>query len=180
VLSAIQIEDALSSDVGLWSKWTTTADNGDGSVRAELADGIMPDGRPCAGVIRGKSKAEAVGQWFTYVRGQYDARSQRQEAAAIERAETLRASGGGETAAPGELGDGKGPAQADPQAREASLEEVVESKIVAIGRRLPAVEEQIAAAASRLAGLNAERDSLLTERAKATKVLKLLKRGEAS
>lgn len=163
-------------EVLLWERHTTKQGNKDGSVKLTLVEGVMPDGKPCeATLAAGWKPKQAIGVWFDYVKGEYNAREAKQEAAASKRAEAPRAGGERGDQSARVYGGSEIPTAAAVQDREASVEAILESKVAAIGRSLTLVETQITATMGVLESLQREFCELKKERHKVIAAMKALK-----
>ena len=169
--------DALScGDLLLWERYTTKDHQADGSVIVTLAPGNMPDGKPCqARFAAGWKPRVVIEQWYQYVTGEANAREAKQAAEAVERAEASRTGSQREDPAPRIYGGSELPTAAAVQAREASVESIIESKISDLGGSITRVEEQIAATLGALKSLELERGALKQQRSKAVAALKAMK-----
>jgi hypothetical protein len=179
-VNELQVQTILSNQLMLWEQCTKMEWVDKDTVKCELVEGIMPDGAVCRGLIKCKSRRDAADQWFNYVRSQYDARTAEQEAKAAQRAEASRASGGEKDPAPGVDGGDKTPAEASVQDSETSVEDILQSKVAAIGRSIIDYTAARTAKMDELALLDARLISLRNQRAKAVAAIKAMRNTDDS
>lgn len=158
--------DIRDSDVKMWENYTIRKPQPDGSMRAALRSDMYPagwDDKEISGVIKGDNARQMMQAWFGYVKGRINAWESRKEAEALKRAETLAASRQREVATAGILTAGPvAPAIYIPD-REASLESILESKVVAIRGRLSGIETTIANALGVAAASQQQKSDLTRE-----------------
>lgn len=165
-----------SGEVLMWERHTTKKPNPDGSLTLTLVEGVMPDGKPCtANLAAGWKPKMAIQVWNQHVKGEFNAREAKQEAAAIKRAEASKSGGERSDPAPAVYGGSPIPTAAAVQDCEASVEAIIESKISSLGRSLALVEAQIEATLGALKSLELDRDALKAQRAKAIMAIRAMK-----
>lgn len=173
-LKASEVLDG--GEVLLWERHTTKSTKPDGSLELVLADGVMPDGKPCRATLApGWKPKQAIMVWSEHVKGEYNAREAKQEAAAIKRAEASRVRGERTDAAPVFHGGSEVATPEVVQDRQASVEAILESKVADIGRSLALVETQITATMGVLESLQREFTELKKERHKVIAAMKALR-----
>jgi hypothetical protein len=173
---AERAEIVMSKDVGLLEHHTIREQTSDG-LKLTLKEDIMPDGKPCVAVLQGVTKLDGkvVQTWFNYVRGEYDARENKQEAEAAQRKEASRTGGGGAHTGPVLHGGSSVATEAAVQEREASVEAILQAKIASTSRSITFVEEQIAATMAALDGLKKQHVDLETELGRVVRAIKALR-----
>lgn len=175
------IEAVLANQIMMWEQYTEAKwSPGDDQVLCELKPGIMPDGRPCRGMIKAKSRKDAADQWFTYVRAQYDARKNEQEAEASRRAEASRTSRAAEDAAAGVDGGGGEDGETINVGPESSVEDIIKAQVAAIGRSIDVLTAELEKAAAIKQALIAKLERRKRDRAKAIAALKAATRASAA
>lgn len=164
MLSEVQIEAILANDMVLWNSYTEKFEEpASQRVRARLKDGIMPDGKPCIGSLEGRPM-QMVQMWCQFVRGEFDARKDRQEAESLKRAEAHAGSGGEEAQSPGVDGARPSSTTGDLSAPQDGVEGVLESKVAALDRHVAALKEARETAFERFRVLDESYGAAINER----------------
>jgi hypothetical protein len=161
-------------DLLLWERHTHKTPTAKGLV-ARLVEGVMPDGKPCEATFEGYKPKDMIVAWHQFVKGEYDARTNRQEAAALKRAEAPRASSSRKDDTPVLLGGSEVATPQADKARQESVESILESKVADLSRSIARVETQIEATMGALHSLEAERDGLKKQRLKAVTAIRAMK-----
>jgi hypothetical protein len=177
VLSPKEVETILSSgSVMLFEKHTAKTRKPDGLLLT-LVDGVMPDGRPCMAMMQGSKKPDLtmLENWYGYVRGEFDARKDRQEAEALSRAEARPVDSGAVSTAAERPSPSPVPDAEPVPASEATVEEILESKIASLGRLIAKREGAYREAAARLKDMEREVAAAVKERKQAIAALKAVK-----
>lgn len=171
---AVLSAKALSDEMGLWEKYTKKEPRPDGAVLATLHDGIMPDGKPCTGLLKAPNRLALVQMWGNYVRRQISERENEQEAQAARRAEALDVGGGDAAPAPRGPERSPEPAQEARPASEESLEALLKSKVASCSRLVASYSSEVEAATQRLNELRAAKREAERERRRAIAALKAI------
>ena len=161
-------------DLLLWERFTDKESVGD-KVVARLRVDIMPDGQPCKAEFVGFKPKDAVRAWHDYVRGQYDARTAEQTAKADGRADAPRAGGEREAEPAAESGGGGAAVEEDHPDREETVEAILESKVLTLGRSVSYLSDEVESSRRALAELERRLASKVSEKQRAIRALKLMK-----
>ena len=180
MLSQKEIDSVLANEILMWERYTDQEWHpGGGEVTCTLKPGIMPDDNPCRGLIKAKSKLSAAKTWYDFVRGQYDARTAKQEAEAAQRAETSRTSSGEEDRPAKRHGGSKVTPEEALQASETPVEKLLETKIASLGRSIASFEKEIERKVAEVGRLESSLSNLKLQKAKAIAAYKAMTFAEA-